>query len=104
LILSKIDPEHNLSSNGKSHFINKYFVPDSYNWKIIHARTEYKGGMMSELEDSYAQITMKYSTAEKEDNYIVFERRLIDNNNYLYWKIFTVGYDYEERPKLLNML
>ena len=48
---------------------------------------------MSEISNHYGQITMKF-TSEQKEHYIVFERNLADNDTFLNWKIFIINYTY----------
>ncbi len=76
--------------NVNDDYLIKSFPIKNFDWKIVHARTLYLDDF--DLSQIYSQITMKYSTDEKPENYIVFERSLIHDNSFYNWKIFILDY------------
>jgi hypothetical protein len=87
------DTGNNLEENKKEELL-KLLPTQTSNWEIVHARTLYLDDILEPLSNTYAQITMKYSTPEKKENYVVFERNCMNNLSYHSWKIFVLNYQY----------
>jgi hypothetical protein len=90
--LRSTDPEKH--TKDKNDYIVQYFNQKTFDWKIKQARILYLSEFMQELNEDQAQITMKFSTEQEKDNYIVFERKLTDNLSFYSWKIFLINYAY----------
>jgi hypothetical protein len=73
--------------------IKKYFPKNTSDWEIVHGRIFWNGDIFAALDNHYAQITMMFK-ADGKDNYIIFERNLSENCQYLSWKIFIINYNY----------
>jgi len=78
-------------------YVVNLFHTKTYDWKIVQARVLYLNEFTEDLTNNYAQITMQYSTDKKKNNYIVFERPLVNNYSFYYWKIFVVNYEYYKK-------
>ncbi len=81
--------------NTTEDFLVKCFPLKTEKWEIVHARTLFLSDL--DFSQAYAQITMKYSTEEKEDNYIIFERTVVNNMCFYHWKIFVLNYQYYKK-------
>lgn len=78
-------------------FISRFFSIKTSNWQIVSARCLYLNEFADDFTQNFAQITMKYSTDEKKDNYIVFERCIAHNFSLYNWKIFIINYEYYKK-------
>jgi hypothetical protein len=80
--------------NSGEDFLAKIFCTKTSDWEIVHARTLFLAEITEDFSQNYAQITLKYKTEQKPNNYIVFERCLAHGNCFYYWKIFIINYEY----------
>jgi len=80
--------------HNKNDYLVQYFNQETSDWKISHARTLYLADIVEDFNRNYAQITMKFSTSNNTENYIVFERNLGKNLSFYSWKIFIINYGY----------
>jgi hypothetical protein len=78
-------------------YIVKLFSNKSFDWEIVSARCLYLNDMAEDFSQNFSQITMKYSTEQKKDNYIVFERCMAHNYSLYNWKIFIINYEYYKK-------
>ena len=85
----KADPK-NLTED----YLVKCFPLNTKNWEIVHSRSLFLQEVADDFSQSYAQITLKYETDLKKDNYIVFERCIANNYSFYNWKIFIINYEY----------